>query len=76
MDIDTFSAQFADAIEVPADQVKADTKFKDLEVWDSLCVLNIIAMVDSLHNVSVGGNDLQNSATVQDVFNLVVARAK
>lgn len=76
MNIETFSGQFADAIELPEAQLNADTKFKDLDVWDSLCVLNIIAMVDSLYNVSVGGNDLQNSTTVRDIFDLVVARVK
>ena len=76
MNKETFSVQFADAIELSAGQVAPETKFKDLEIWDSLCVLNIIAMVDSVYNVAVSGNDLEKGNTVLDIFNLVQARVK
>jgi acyl carrier protein len=76
MNIETFTGQFTDAIELPAGEVTPQTKFKDLEIWDSLCVLNVIAMVDSLYNVAVSGNDLEKGNTVVDIFNLVQARVK
>ena len=76
MDIETFSQQFAEAIEVSPCQIHGMTNFKELEVWDSLCVLTVIAMVDTNYGASVGGNDFERSTTVADLFNTVVARAK
>jgi acyl carrier protein len=76
MDIDTFSRQFAEAIEIPVERVQATSQFKQFDVWDSLCVLTIIAMVDTDYGVSIGGNDLENASTVEDLFNLVRARTR
>lgn len=76
MDIDTFSRQFADAIEIPVEGIERTTEFKHLDVWDSLCVLTIIAMVDTNYGISVGGNDLEKATTLEDLFNTVCSRAK
>jgi acyl carrier protein len=76
MTLDEFSTQFADAIEVPHDDVNGQTEFKQLDIWDSLCVLTIIAMVDTNFGITVGGNDLENAKTVSDLFDLVRSRMK
>jgi acyl carrier protein len=76
MDIGTFSRQFAEAIEIPIETVQPTSQFKQLEVWDSLCVLTIIAMVDTHYGVSIGGNDHENASTVEDLFNLVRTRTR
>jgi acyl carrier protein len=39
-------------------------------------VLTIIAMVDTNYAVTVSGNDLENSRTVEDLFALVESRTK
>ena len=76
MTLEEFSAQFADAIEIPNTEVNGATEFKQLEIWDSLCVLTIIAMVDTNYNITVSGNDLEESGTVSDLFDLVRSRTK
>ena len=76
MTLEEFSAQFAEAIEIPAAEVSGATEFKQLEVWDSLCVLTIIAMVDTNYNITVSGNDLEKSGTVSELFDLVRSRIK
>jgi acyl carrier protein len=76
MVLDSFVAEFADAIEVSRETVTNITAFKELEIWDSLCVLTIIAMVDTNYAVTVSGNDLENSRTVEDLFALVESRTK
>ena len=50
------------------------TKFKELEEWSSLVALSIIAMVDDEYEVSIKGDDICNSETVEDLFNVVSAR--
>jgi acyl carrier protein len=76
MKIDQFAEQFADAIEVSRESIDAGTEFKKLEVWDSLCVLTIIAMVDTNYSITVGGNDLETASTVGDLYEIVKSRVK
>ena len=74
MDIEGFIANFAAQFEdTSADEIKAETIFRDLDEWSSLTALSIIAMVDEEYGVTLKGDDIKNAATVQDVFNAVVA---
>jgi acyl carrier protein len=76
MVIEGFAGEFADAIEIPRGEVSEGTEFKQLEIWDSLCVLTIIAMVDTNYGITIGGKDLESSKTVGDLFALVRSRTK
>ena len=69
--IDNFAAQFEDT---PADEIKAETVFRDLDEWSSLIALSVIAMVDDEYGVTLKGDDIKNATTVQDVFNAVAAK--
>lgn len=69
--LDNFARQFDDT---PADQIKAETNFRDLDEWSSLIALSIIAMVDEEYGVTLRGDDIKNAITVQDIFNAVVTK--
>jgi acyl carrier protein len=69
-----FIVQFANAIEVDPALVQADTEFKSLDNWDSLCALSIIAMVDESYQVTLGGEDLESSKTVANLWTLIESR--
>jgi acyl carrier protein len=66
--IDNFAAQFD---ETEPDEIKAETKFKDLDEWSSLTALSIIAMVDDEYDVIIKGNDILKSDTIEDLFAIV-----
>lgn len=66
--IENFAAQFDDTDEA---LFTAETKFKELDEWSSLTALSIIAMVDDEYDVIIKGNDILNSDTIQDLFNVV-----
>lgn len=66
--IQHFAEQF-DETEVMA--FKADTEFKLLDEWSSLSALSIIAMIDDEYNVTVKGEDIRISVTIEDLFNIV-----
>lgn len=74
MSLNTFVANFANAVEVEAARVNAQSVFKNLENWDSLCALSVIAMVDDSYRVSIGGDDLEDAATVGDLWALIGTR--
>ena len=74
MDITTFIENFAGQFDnTPAEQIKAETNFGDLDEWSSLIALSIIAMVDEEYGVTLKGDDIKNATTVQDIFSRVVA---
>lgn len=69
-----FITQFANAIEVDPGSIQPGTEFKSLDTWDSLCALSIIAMVDEEYQVTLGGQDLESSNTVADIWTLIESR--
>ena len=51
------------------------TEFKALDEWSSLVALSIIAMVDEEYDVTIKGDDIRNSKTIEDLFNVVASKA-
>lgn len=72
MELQDFIQNFADQFDdVNVKELTADTEFKSLDEWTSLAALSIIAMIDDEYEVSVNGNDIRNSETIGDLFELV-----
>jgi len=75
MNINEFIEHFAEQFEeTDSAEFKAETIFKDLDEWSSLMALNIIAMVDEEYDVTLKGADIENSATIEDLFNTVKSK--
>lgn len=70
--IENFAAQFDDT---DACEFKAETVFKEMDEWSSLIALSVIAMVDEEYDVTIKGDDIRNSNTIEDLFNAVKAKA-
>lgn len=76
MEIKDFIANFAEQFDdTDASEFKAETVFKELDEWSSLIALSIIAMVDEEYDVTLKGDDIRNSNTIDDLFNIVKAKA-
>lgn len=76
MELKDFIANFADQFdETDASEFKAETVFKELNEWSSLIALSIIAMVDEEYDITIKGDDIRNSNTIEDLFNAVKAKA-
>jgi len=75
MDIKEFTQNFADQFEdTDASEFKPETVFKELEEWTSLLALSVIAMADEEYNVKLKGNDIRQSSTIEDLYNIVKSR--
>lgn len=70
--IEKFAEQFDDT---DASEIQAETKFKELDEWSSLIALGVIGMVDEEYDITLKGEDIRNSITVEDLFNAVKAKA-
>ena len=76
MDLKEFIENFADQFDdTDASEIQADTVFKELDEWSSLIALSVIAMVDEEYDVTIKGDDVRGSETVEDLYNIVKSRA-
>ena len=69
--IENFAAQFDDT---ELDVFTPSTEFKSLDEWSSLIALSVIAMADEEYNVQLKGDDIKNSVTVEELFNVIMSR--
>lgn len=75
MELDLFIENFAEQFEdTDSSEITAATEFKTLDEWSSLIALSVIAMVDEEYEVTIKGEDIRNSNTVEDLFNIVKSR--
>lgn len=70
--VENFANQFDDT---DASEFKNETVFKELDEWSSLIALSVIAMVDEEYDITIKGDDIRNSNTIEDLFNAVKAKA-
>ncbi|MDX6188210.1 phosphopantetheine-binding protein [Flavobacterium sp. Fl-318] len=72
MEINTFLQNFADLLDdTDATLIKQETVFRDLEEWDSLTALSLIAMADEEYEVKLTGDDIKSSNSLNDIFEII-----
>lgn len=75
MKIENFIVNFAEQFdETEMNQFTADTVFKDLDEWDSMIALSIIAMVDEEYDLTINGDDIKGSKAIIDLFNAIESK--
>lgn len=72
---DQFIARFAEALEVDVATLDGGVEFKTLSNWDSLAALSVIAMIDEYYGASIGGDDLERARTLDELWQVVSAKA-
>lgn len=77
MELNEFVQNFADLFdETDASVFTPETRFRDIDEWSSLIGLSVIAMADDEYDVTLVGDDIRNSNTVMDIYNIVKAKAE
>ena len=75
MELKDFIANFADQFDdTDASDINATTDFKNLDEWTSLIALSVIAMIDEEYDVAIKGDDIRNSRTIEDLYEVVKSR--
>jgi len=70
--VELFAGQFD---ETDTSEILPSTAFHDLDEYSSLIALSIIAMVDEEFDVTLKGDDMKSSVTVEDLYNVVKNKA-
>ena len=77
MDINAFIQEFEASIEgLGPGSVTPETRFQDLDQWDSLAVLTTIAMADAAFEVELTANEILACTTIRDLADLVEKKRK
>ena len=72
MELQEFIQNFADQFDdLDVSVLTPETEFKQLEDWNSLVALSVIAMVDEEYDVTIKGDDIRSSCTIEDLYNNV-----
>lgn len=66
-----FIAAFADCLEIEAESLQPGTFFKELPEWDSLTLLNVMAMLEDEFEFQISRQQLDQAQTLQDLIALI-----
>lgn len=67
--MEDFLNNFFDILEdTSRNDIAAETKFKDLDEWDSMTALMLIAMFDEKYGKKITGNDIKDASTLNDLY--------
>jgi acyl carrier protein len=55
-------------------EIKESTDFKNLDEWDSMAALMLIAMVDEKYEKQINGADIKESLTITDLYNIIQSK--
>ena len=50
------------------------SNFKEVEEWDSIVAISVIAMADSEYGIKLTGEDIRNSKTINDLYIIMKGR--
>ena len=67
--MEQFLEKFMEVLEV--EQLKPDDEFRELEEWDSLAYLSLIAMIDEEYDLVISGEEFKEFNTISDIYNHV-----
>lgn len=69
--IENFAEQFD---ETDISEFTEDTVFKDLDEWDSMTALSVIAMVDEEYEKTINGDDIKKASTIKELMAIVESK--
>ena len=58
----------ADAVEMGVDEISTDTVLEELENWDSVAILSIIAVINEKFNRYPSAEEIKQYKTVQNLM--------
>ena len=72
MEIKEFIGKFEDVFEdTDISTLEADTNFRELDEWSSMCALATMAMVCEEYDVELSVEEMTEAKTFQDLFDTV-----
>lgn len=54
--------------------ITPETNYREIKSWSSMYALIVIAFVDANFEVELNADDLKNSQSIRDIYNIIVAK--
>jgi acyl carrier protein len=70
--VEILTEQMLEIFEV--DSISPDGVLRDLELWDSLSVISLLAVLDETYGINIEATELVDVITVADLFSFVEQR--
>lgn len=70
--MDDFLTEMAEILE--EDSVNASDELESFESWDSLAALSVAALADSQFGVNMSSQEINEAATVEELYQRIVAK--
>lgn len=70
--MENLTEQMLEIFEV--DSINQDDVLRDLELWDSLSVISLLAVLDEVYGINIEATELVDVITVADLYTFVEQR--
>jgi acyl carrier protein len=73
--IEEFTSQLAAEFEdIDPNTITPNTNYREIKNWSSMYALIIIAFVDANYDVQLNAENLKNSQTIKDIYDIIVSK--
>ena len=70
-----FIEKFAEIFDdLDASTLSGETKFRELDDWDSIAGLSVIGMIDEEYGVTFNADDMRVCQTILDLYNRIQSK--
>jgi acyl carrier protein len=75
MKIEDFIASLEEEYEdIPKGTLRPESKYREIFEWSSINALILIALVKTNYDVTINAEDIANSTTIDDLFQIIKGR--
>lgn len=75
MDKKIFIEKFIETVEIESvPNVDENTKFRELEEWNSLAVLSVIVLLDEEYGIQIENSDFKKLNTIGDIISYIESK--
>lgn len=72
MENQNFIKNFAEAVEIEStESLSVNTMFRELDEWNSLAYLSVIAMLDEEYGIQIENTEFKQLKTIGDIINYI-----
>jgi acyl carrier protein len=71
-----FLKLFQEVLEKDDNTLNVEVEFRNLDEWDSLAVLSVLAMINEEYDITIPRNDFEKLITIQDLHEYVMNKKK
>lgn len=73
--IEEFTSQLATEFEdIDPTTITPSTNYREIKNWSSMYALIIIAFVDANYDVQLNADNLKNSQTIKDIYDIIISK--